>query len=352
MAENFRSNFVFGLQGNLYQEFIDKVSSSIIQEVIGTHDYEIISSDKHLSSFDFDYSKRKKSIFPEFYLNFLSDIQKENNQVSFKKKVCITLDERLCNDICPNTGRKITAIKLGGVELAYFIYFDIKEFFDFVYGNEIKKNQLPKIQNIRFENNIELKNESLDDKIEDVEQVDQQSLSSLMLDKTIIPKLFSGKGINNDNSNMMDCMEKIGYIHNINNELGLSFVHETKDGNVGFPIYYRDFPEIANYAIGTPIKASGYLHNDKFYVDNYEIVDIDELPFQIMRLSGTLKLYEDSAFAIIRTRLGGVYTSLDLIQKYTPNIIHQVECVAIEAYDNKRQQDGWKAIYVKNLDNI
>lgn len=352
MAENFQSNFVFGLQGNLYQEFIDKVASFIIQEIIGTDEYEIISSDKHLSSFDFDYKKRKESIFPEFYLNFLNDIQKENNKVSFKKKVCITLDERLCNDICPNTGRKITTIKIGGAELAYFIYFDIREFFDFVCGNEIQKNQLPKTQNIKLKNDIELKNESLDNKIEYVEQVDQQNSSSSILDETIIPKLFSGKRIDNDNSNVMDCIEKIGYIHNINNERGLSFVHESKDGNAGFPIYYQDFPEIANYTIGTPIKAFGRLYHDKFYVDNYETIENDELPFQLMRLSGTLKFYENSTFAIIRTSIGGVYTPLDLIQKYTPNIEHQVECIAIEAYDHKRQQDGWKAIYVKDPDNI
>ncbi|MGP1571666.1 MAG: hypothetical protein ACTTHX_06025 [Moraxella sp.] len=349
MAENFRSNFVFGLQGKQYQEFIKQIAKPEIQKIIRTNDYEIIGFESHLSFQDF---KETDNIVSHIYTVFLSDIKKENGKVSFKKKVCITLDERLCRDICPNTGRKITAIKLGGVELAYFIYFEVKEFFDFVYGNEIQKNQLPKTQNIRFKNDIELKNKPLDDKLEDVEQVDQQNSSSLMLDETIIPKLSSGKVINNDNSNVMDCIEKIGYIHNINNELGLSFVHETKDGNVGFPIYYRDFPEIANYAIGTPIKASGYLHNNKFYVDNYEIVDIDELPFQIMRLSGTLKLYEDSAFAIIKTPLGGVYTSLDLIQKYAPNIIHNVECVAIEAYDYKRQQNGWKAIYVENLDSL
>lgn len=86
MAEIFQSNFVFGLQGNLYQEFLDKEVRPIIQSIIGANDYEIIDFDKHLSKLDFDKSKRKESIFPEFYLNFLGDIIKEKNIVSFKKK--------------------------------------------------------------------------------------------------------------------------------------------------------------------------------------------------------------------------------------------------------------------------
>ncbi|MDO4897428.1 MAG: hypothetical protein Q3971_08705 [Moraxella sp.] len=343
MAEAFQSNFVFGLQGNQYQDFIEQMARPEIQKIIGIDDYEIIGFENHLSFQDF---KETDNIVSHIYTAFLKDIQKENGKVSFKKKVCITLDERLCDNICPNTGRKITTIKLAGVELAYFIYFDIKEFFCFVYDNEIQKHQSQKDTNIRFENDIKSKKESLDNKIENPEKVDEQNSNAPILDESIIPKLFSGKKIENDNSNMMDYIEKIGYIHNINNERGLSFVHETKDGDIGFPIYYQDFPEVEKFPIGTPIKAFGCLHNDKFYVDNYEVIDIDELPFQLMRLSGTLKIFENSTFAIIRTSIGGVYTSLDLIQEYAPNIRHQVECVAIEAYDHKRQENGWKAIWV------
>ncbi|WP_432481344.1 hypothetical protein [Moraxella sp. ZY200743] len=347
MVEKFQSNFVFGLQGNLYQDFLNSVAHPIIQNIIGTAVYEVVDFDKHLSLLDFDKSKRKESIFPEFYLNFLGDIIKESNSVSFKKKVCITLDERLCRDICPNTGRKITTIKIGGVDLAYFIYFDITEFFDFVYGNEIQKHHSQKDENIKPENDSKSNNELLDDKVENIEKFDDSKSTKLVLDESIITKLFSGNKNNESNLNIAnyDYIEKIGYIHNINNERGLSFIHETKDGDIGFPIYYQDFPEVEKFPIGTPIKAFGYLHNDKFYVDNYEVVDIDELPFQLMRLSGTLKIVENS-FAIIRTSIGGVYTSLDLIQEYTPK--HQVECVAIEAYNHKRQENGWKAIWVGN----
>lgn len=349
---NFQSDFVLGLQGKLYQDFLDNIAHPVIRNILKTDDYQIIDFDKHLSYLDFDKSKRKNSIFPEFYLNFLNDIQKDKEigKVSFKKKVCITLDEKLCNKTCPNTGCKITTIKIGGVDLAYFIYFDVKEFFNFVYGNEIQKRHSQKDENIKPENDSKSNNELLDDKVENIEKFDDSKSTALVLDESIIPKLFSGNKNNESNLNIAnyDYIEKIGYIHNINNERKLSFIHETKDGDIGFPIYYQDFPEFEKFTIGTPIRAFGYLHNDKFYVDNYEVIDIDELPFQIMRLSGTLKIFENSTFAIIRTSIGGVYTSLDLIQEYTPNIIHHVECVAIEAYDHKRQENGWKAIWVES----
>lgn len=159
MAEAFQSNFVFGLQGNQYQDFIEQMARPEIQKIIGIDDYEIIGFENHLSFQDF---KETDDIVSHIYTAFLSDIKKENGKVSFKKKVCITLDERLCTDICPNTGRKITAIKLGGVELAYFIYFDIKEFFDFVYGKNIntkietKEQLLPLHQRLGYNNQDEL----------------------------------------------------------------------------------------------------------------------------------------------------------------------------------------------------
>lgn len=344
MAENFRSNFVFGLQGNLYQEFIDKVSSSIIQEVIGTHDYEIISSDKHLSSFDFDYSKRKESIFPEFYLNFLSDIQKENNQVSFKKKVCITLDERLCNDICPNTGRKMTAIKLGGVELAYFIYFDIKEFFDFSYrlndreleNIEIKDGYKSSQNGIKEKNNNQ--NNQLNPKKNNIDVANLADID--------VSKLFSGKR-DSKIEGQSEYTSRLGYIKNINTERRLSFIYDTPDNNSWFPIPHKDFPEIEKLPIGTVVKALGYFNNDKFFVDNYEVIDADELPFQLIKLKGTLETNNNSNYAIIKTNVGGVYTRLNLIKDLQPNIEHQVKCIAIEAYNKKRKEMGWEAIAVE-----
>lgn len=132
---DFQSDFVFGLQGKRYQDFITGVAKPEIEKVLGTSDYEIIGFEGHLSFKDFENTKN--SIASHIYTNFLKDIIKdeETGKVSFTKKVCVTLDERLCNESCPNTGRKIAKIKLAEVDLACFIYFDIKEFFDFVYGS-------------------------------------------------------------------------------------------------------------------------------------------------------------------------------------------------------------------------
>lgn len=60
MVEIFQSDFIFGLQGNKYQEFIDSVAHPIIEKIIGINDYEIISFNKHLSFMDFNKNKSKK----------------------------------------------------------------------------------------------------------------------------------------------------------------------------------------------------------------------------------------------------------------------------------------------------
>lgn len=343
MAEAFQSNFVFGLQGNQYQDFIGQMARPEIQKIIGIDDYEIIGFENHLSFQDF---KETDNIVSHIYTAFLKDIQKENGKVSFKKKVCITLDERLCDDICPNTGRKITTIKLAGVDLAYFIYFDIKEFFDFVYDNEIQKHQSQKDTNIRFENDIESKKESLDNKIENPEKVDEKNSNSLILDESIIPKLFSGYIGNNNNVNVTDYIEKIGYIHS--KEIGYSRIREDVDGKSRFIIpHSKEFPKVKDLPIGTAIKAFGkFDSNDKFFVEQYEEIEIDELPFQIITVNGTLFFYENSKFTLIKTNLGKVYAEFDLFKSYEPNIEHQVKCIIAESYNDKKGEMGWEAIWV------
>lgn len=347
MTENFKSNFVFGLQGKQCLNFIEKIAKPEIQKIIGTNDYEIISFENHLSFQDF---KETDDIVSHIYTAFLSDIKKENGKVSFKKKVCITLDERLCTDICPNTGRKITSIKLGGVELAYFIYFDITEFFDFVYGNEIQKRHSQKDENIKPENDSKSNNELLDDKVENIEKFDDSKSTALVLDESIIPKLFSGNKNNESNLNNAnyDYIEKIGYIHR--KEIVYSRVMESLDEKSNFIIpHSKEFPEMKYLPIGTAIKVLGKFDSDgKFFVDIYEEIEIDELPFQVMKLSGTLLTRENSNFAIIRTGVGDVYAKFDLIKNFEPNIIHQVKCVAVEAYNSKKQENGWRAVWVES----
>lgn len=192
---DFQSDFVFGLYGRRYQNFIDIVARPIIKNIIGVDDYELINFEHHLSSQDF--ANTKNSIVSHLYNQFLNDIRKDEKtgKIIFKKKVCISLDSRLCAEICPNTGRKISAIKLGDVELAYFIYFDIREFFDFVYD-----------QKLNIENDV--------------------------LHENVI---------------------KMGYIHNHNEKI--SFIRISIEGDEGFPVPHSIFPEICNFKIGTPIKA-------------------------------------------------------------------------------------------------
>lgn len=341
MAENFQSNFVFGLQGNLYQDFLNQVACPIIQNIIGTDDYEVIDFDKHLSLSDFDKNKRKDSIFPEFYLNFLGDIIKDSNSVSFKKKVCITLDERLCRDICPNTERKITAIKLGGVELAYFIYFNIKEFFDFVYGDEIQKYQPLKNKNIIHQNYTKLKNESFGNKIEDIEQVDEQNSNPSILDKSIIPKLFSGKK-NDDN---LDIVEKIGYIHS--HKDFFSFVRTSTKRNDTFRLPHKIFPESQELSIGTVIKAKCEI--DEFgkikKVKSYELRSEKELDLAFEEFEGTLKRDIGKNFAFIKNYGTSIYVPPRLAQYFNENQVYNTQCLAVESLD-KNGNLGWEALEV------
>lgn len=312
MTESFQSNFVFGLQGKSYDNFINRIATSIIEKVIGTDDYEIISFEGHLSHKDF---KNTKGIVSHIYTTFLNDIKKENNKVSFKKKVCITLDESLCIDTCPNTGRKITTIKLAGADLAYFIYFDVKEFFDFVYDDEFVDTYKSNIQNI---------------------QINQSK-------KEIQP-------INNQ-----ELITRIGYIHNSNIEKKLSFIHDSKDGNDGFALFYQKYPEIEDLPVGTVIKARGYFYSDKFYVENYEIGEFDDLPFQLIKLKGTLKCQYgkfNNKIATILTNLGTVFVPSNLIQDYEMNKIYNVNCLAIEHYNEKKGENGWKAITISKIDEL
>ena len=313
MINSFQSDFVFGLQGNKYQEFIDIVAKPIIQDVVETNNYEIISPNFHLSFKDFE--NKKRNIASLLYTNFLNDIVRKDNIVSFKKKVCVSFDERLCNDYCPNTGRKIAIIRVAGVELAYFIFFDVKEFFTFVYDGEIDTTSA---------------------KINEIE-------SNIQKIKPIIQQENKKELIN------QDCIIKIGYVHNLNIEKGFSFIHASIDGNDGFPIFYKDFPEFEKFPVGTVVKATGNFSANKFRVKEYEIGQFDDLPFSLIQEKGTLRRQEHKNFAIIETNLGNVFVSDNFIQDYEFNKNYDVECIAIEHYDFKKEKNGWKALKVLNL---
>lgn len=168
------------------------------------------------------------------------------------------------------------------------------------------------------------------------------------MDESIIQKLFSGTK-NNDNDNDLDTfnyIEKIGYIHS--KEIGFSRIRENPNDKTSFIIpHCKDFPKVKDLPIGTAIKAFGkFDSNGKFFVEQYEETEIDELPFQLITVNGTLFFYENSRFTLIKTNLGKVYAEFDLFKNYEPNIEHQVKCVIVESYNNKKDEMGWEAIWI------
>lgn len=279
MIEKFQSNFVFGLQGNLYQEFIDRVAKPIIQQIIGTDDYEIVPQTYHLSFKDFDKKSRVNSIFPEFYYNFLGDIVKKNNQVSFKTKVCISFDERLCNDICPNTGRKIAIIRVAGIELVYFILFNIKEFFDFVY----KSNHTEE-----FQKNVPL--------------------------------------------------TKIGYIHNINHEKNFSFIRTSI--NDGIPLYHDRYEILDSLVVGDFVQLNYEDKDDKFPINIYFAINQSEIEGVVKKFNGILTYPPNKDYAFINTKdKTAIYVRPKLAEIYKNYNTLEVQCLASQNEDNKWQAE-------------
>ncbi|OOS24381.1 hypothetical protein B0681_07695 [Moraxella porci DSM 25326] len=318
MAENFQSEFVFGLQGRCYQDFVDTVASHIIEQIIKTDDYEIIGFDKHLSFVDFDHKHRKQSVFPEFYLNFLADITKDANGVSFKKKVCITLDERLCNDICPSTGRKITAIKLAGVDLAYFIYFDVKEFFDFAYSrknnnkcHQLKESSLPQNKN------------------QDVQGVVQTKLTMTV---------DSCSEYTDD-----PIVEKIGYIHN--HHYGFAYIRTSVDRKDVFRIPHDIFPEIKELPVGTVIKSRCKINeNDQVYhIESFEECSSKELGISFEQFEGKLERGFGKNFAFIKDNNASIYVPSSWAKYFNEGQTYNVQCLAVESYNNNGDL-GWEAL--------
>lgn len=342
---NFQSDFVLGLQGKLYQDFLDNIAHSIIRNILKTDDYQIIDFDKHLSYLDFDKSKRKNSIFPEFYLNFLNDIQKDKEigKVSFKKKVCITLDERLCRDICPNTGRKITTIKIGGVDLAYFIYFDVKEFFDFVYGENYKKEEI--VKKLDDSNKKDIVDECSNHKKEANKFIEVNSLKDLggllQLNNSESNKDKQGEEKSNYHRQI-----KIGYIHNHNN--GHSYIRTSINRKDTFRIPHRLFSEIKDFSIGTVIKAECDIdeNNQVRKIYSYSQSSEKELNLSFERIEGKLEREFGKDFAFIKSYDDiDIYVPPSLAKYFGIGEKYNVYCLAVQSLDNNGKL-GWEALEV------
>lgn len=335
MTENFKSNFVFGLQGKQCLNFIEQIAKPEIQKIIGTNDYEIISFENHLSFQDF---KETDDIVSHIYTAFLSDIKKENGKVSFKKKVCITLDERLCADICPNTGRKITSIKLGGVELAYFIYFDIKEFFDFVYGKNCKKSEtIEQFNDNKFKDSINKYNGSKKTN-EFIEVGSLRELGDLLQ--------LSNSSNNQENSiNNHHIETKIGYMHNHND--GYSYIRTSVNRKEIFRVPHRAFPEVKDMAIGTVIKAECGIdeHNQVRKIYSYHQCSEKELNFSFEEFEGKLEREIGNNFAFVKNYGTSIYVPPSWAKYFNEGQVYNVQCLAVESLD-KNGNLGWEALEV------
>ena len=354
---DFQSEFVFGLQGKRYQDFITDVAMPEIVKVLGTNEYEVVGFDGHLSFTDFE--NKKNSIASHIYMIFLKDIIKneETGKVSFTKKVCVTLDERLCNDNCPNTGRRIAKIKLANVDLAYFIYFNVKEFFDFVYDSYsnpfqheitpiISRTNIPKIDkdNVDFNDVLSIskteKNIISDsDKNEKSIYKSFSELAFLRKDKLDDNQI---EGLNNQNDN--EFKEITGYIHNHNYGREFSFIRVSSDDEEGYRVWHIDFPDIKELREGTPValilEKSSF--NNELTVVDFKPCCYEDLNF-VKRFKGTLKKISIS-YAIIKSESVSIIVPYYLIQNLDEDKIYDVECVAIESYDRKKEQMGWQAL--------
>ena len=352
---DFQSEFVFGLHGKRYQDFYTYIAKPELEIITGTDDFELIGFEKHLSFKDFE--NKKVSIFPNFYTNFLNDIAKLDDKVTFRKKVCISLDERMCNDICPKTNRKISIIKIAGVELAYFVYFDIKEFYDFIYNDYTKEAQyvisstlldekVPSIlhENPDFNNAINVskleKNVSLN--IDRNEKSIYKSFSEL----AVLKKDNIDENQINDlvNQNNHEFKEISGYIHNHNNEKEFSFIRISSDEEEGYRVWHIEFPDIKELREGTPVALilERNSFNHEFTVVDFKPCSYDDLNF-VERFKGTLKKISNS-YAIIKSEFVSIIVPHYLIQNLDEGKIYNVECIAVESYDRKKEKMGWQAL--------
>ncbi|VXB81616.1 conserved hypothetical protein [Enhydrobacter sp. AX1] len=354
---DFQSDFVFGLKGKRYQDFVDSIARPIVKEIIGTDDYEFINFEHHLSYQDF--ANTKNSIVSHIYNQFLNDIKKdkETGKVSFKKKVCISLDDRLCTETCLITGRKITAIKLAGIELAYFIYFDMKEFYDFVYNDYTKvvQDKIITITSVKNVKNILSENSDFDNisnilkseiNVESNSNKNQKSTYKSFAELAVLrkDKLDDNQieSLNNQNDN--EFKEITGYIHNHNYGREFSFIRVSSDDEEGYRVWHIDFPDIKELREGTPValilEKSSF--NNEFTVVDFKPCCYEDLNF-VKRFKGTLKKISIS-YAIIKSESVSIIVPYYLIQNLDEDKIYDVECVAIESYDRKKEQMGWQAL--------
>lgn len=305
MNNEFRSNFILDIKGNMYDEFVESVVKPVLKNFLffrfnENMDYEIIQPENHISFQDF--INYKKSDFAYFYAFFLNDIKKENEKYVLKKKVCISFDERLCNQYCQQTHRKFATINLGGEDLVFFILFDIKEVFDFLYKD-----------------------------------------TNDVIDKATLNQ-------SHEISREKYQTDRVGYIHNHNNHF--SYIR-TSAYSDGFPLYHSIFPQVKELDVGTIIKANCEVDNkgQVIRVDSYHIGSEEDLSIYFEIFEGNLRRSSGKRIAFIRNGGNSILVPSHLAQEFEEEKNYAVECLAVESYDKTKQQMGWEAIKVEGIES-
>ena len=309
MHEDFISEYVIDVKGRLFEkfkhEYVQKKKKKFLRDKnTQIENFEIIEPKFHISYEDF--STYRESLMSDIYLGYFNNIKKQSNNVILDKKICISFDERLCSQYCAVSDRKFTTINLGGEDIVYFVFFEIKEVFDFIYAHTGQNT------NHSFSDN-------------------------------------NAQNINEENKLNLYTVEKVGYIHNHNERL--SFIRVSIEGDEGFPIPHSIYPEISHYKVGTPIKAvcEVDLNGKVLKTVSFSVCGEKELGIDFEVFEGELERRLGNAFAFIKNEGNSIYVPKSLARDFEENRIYKVECLAVESYDKNKNQRGWEAVEINIL---
>lgn len=241
------------------------------------------------------------------------DSLKRNNSVKVKTKVCVTFDKRVCNKLNVNSGRYYNTLSIGGVDLVYFILFNLDEIYDFLYSKEVGYVE-------EVENNI-------------------ADCDTDLID-------YSNKGIVETDKIISENKHIKGYLDNHNIDKGLSFVSCSEDS--GYPVYHRDFPSILEIKVGSVLELEINSSYQFGKVVEYRLSDDKEIEGLIQFFDGVLSKRGFNAY--INTNSDDVKTIFvlpDLARKFEDYSNIYVSCLACNKKPVEQNQYKWVALQVE-----
>ncbi len=137
MTTEFISDFVVNITLNQQDKITRFISTEIKKFLLGlklnTNDYEIITPNNQISTLDF--SNTKKVPFSYFYEHILSGVERDNDTLTFSKKIAMTFDKKLCEKFDEHSQRYYEIINVAGEPIMYYVLFSIDEIYDCLYNN-------------------------------------------------------------------------------------------------------------------------------------------------------------------------------------------------------------------------